>query len=376
MRLGLDAREISGGLRTGIGRSLANFIRYFGDTDARHTLILFAADEPPLTLPENIEFVRVKSAPTPYWDQILLPQAIKNSRIDLFYSPYYKIPLAARAPVVSQIFDLMFLDFPVYKQSLTLWQKTYYALFGRLCAARSISIITDSQHAKHAIIRLWKVMPQKISVIQPGLANRFQPVTDRSRLRHVQQKFGLPDKYILYFGNFKPHKNVDTLIEAFALISARFKDHYLVLAGHLANHRGRLNAKLAAHHLNQRVVLTGPVEESDGPEALLTLAEIFVFPSLYEGFGLPPLEAMACGTPVVAANATSLPEVLGDAALLVDAANPRELAHAMALLLQDAGMRKALSLKGLARVAVFRQAHTTAKLYQHLIQLLENPGLR
>jgi len=108
----------------------------------------------------------------------------------------------------------------------------------------------------------------------------------------------------------------------------------------------------------------------------LTLAEIFVFPSLYEGFGLPPLEAMACGTPVVAANATSLPEVLGDAALLVDAANPRELAHAMALLLQDAGMRKALSLKGLARVAVFRQAHTTAKLYQHLIQLLENPGLR
>jgi glycosyltransferase involved in cell wall biosynthesis len=373
MQLGLDARELSGGLRTGIGRSLANFIRYFGDNDTRHRLVLFAEDALPLTLPENIELVRVQSAPTQYWDQVLLPGALKTSGIDLFYSPYYKIPLAARIPVVSQIFDLMFLEFPFYKQSLTLRQKAYYTLFGRLCAARSISIITDSQHAKHAIMRIWKIRPQKISVIQPGLAKRFQPVTDRSRLEKVQQKFGLPDKYILYLGNFKPHKNVDTLIEAFALIADQFKDHFLVLAGHLENHIAQLKAKLTAHDLKRRVVLTGPIDESDCPEAVLTLAEIFVFPSLYEGFGLPPLEAMACGTPVVASKATSLPEVLGDAGLLVDAADPHELARAMALLLQDAGLRKSQSLKGFSRAANFREEHTTAKLYQHILQLLENP---
>jgi len=371
MQLGLDAREIRNGVITGIGRSLSNFIHYFGENDSRHKLVLFSDKTLPLDLPGNVHQVVINSAPTFYWDQVLLPKALKESRIDLFYSPYYKIPIATSIPVISQILDLMYLVFPAYKRALGLRGRIYYVLFGRLCAHKSVSIVTDSQCAKEDIVRCWKINPQKIEVIHLGLGRRYRPVRNSNCLKQVKQRFGLPDKFILYLGNFKPHKNVAALIEAFAQIAANYPDYHLVLAGSCDKHAEDLKGYIAAHNISRRVVFTDTVRESDYPEAILSMAEIFVFPTLYEGFGLPPLEAMACGTPVIASNTTAVPEVVGDAGLLVYPRDINALANAIAELLKDPQKRESLSQKGLERAESFREEYTAGKLYQYIIGFLE-----
>jgi glycosyltransferase involved in cell wall biosynthesis len=372
MKIGIDAREIQNGVITGIGRSLSNFIHYFGENDIRHKLILFSDKALPFVFPENVKPVILDSAHTVYWDQVRLPNALKKWGIDLFYSPYYKIPIATSVPVMSQILDLMYLVFPDYKNELGMWRRIYYALFGRLCAYKSVSIVTDSQHAKDDIVRCWQINPQKIEVIHLGLGSRYQPVRDLDCLTQVRQRLNLPDKFILYLGNFKPHKNVTALVDAFAQIATHHQDYHLVLAGACDKHVKGLKEYVTARNLTRRVVFTDMIRESDCPEAILSMAEVFVFPTLYEGFGLPPLEAMACGTPVVASNATAVPEVVGDAGILVNPRDINAMGNAIASLLRDPQKRELLSQKGLRRADNFREETTAGKLYQHIIGFLEN----
>jgi glycosyltransferase involved in cell wall biosynthesis len=371
MRLGLDAREIRNGVITGIGRSLSNFIHYFGENDIRHELILFSDKALPFDFPENVKQVILDSAPTFYWDQVILPKALKTCGIDLFYSPYYKAPLSTSIPLITQILDLMWLGFQPYKQSIGITGRIYYSLFGKAYAKKSLGIITDSEHAKSDIIKFWNIRRDKIEVIPLGLANRYRQVQDADILNKVKTQFRLPEKYILYLGNFKPHKNIKSLVYAFKKIEQKILDYKLVLAGPLDQH-GQVIQKLVSDlDLTPRVLFTDTIKEEDNPEALLSMAEIFVFPTLYEGFGLPPLEAMACGTPVVASSLTSVPEVVGDAGLSVNPLDINEISQAMTELIDNPAKRETYSEYGLERASQFREKTTTAKLYQHIISIAE-----
>jgi len=371
MRIGIDTREIQNGVITGIGRSLANLINYFIKYDTQHTLILFSEKSLPINSNNKVRQVNLKKCSTFIWDQMKLLKALKKHAIDLFYSPYYKIPLFSDVPSVSQILDLMFLIHPPYKKNLNLGQKIYYTVFGKVFARKSISIITDSQHAKNDIIKQWKVNPQKIIVIPLGLADRYKPVTDKNLLKRVRSKLNLPQNYILYLGNFKPHKNVSSLIQAYKVIETKFPEYKLVLAGTLDKHGIKIKNYAAQQGLKNKVLFTDTVREKDFPEAMISMADLFVFPTLYEGFGLPPLEAMACGTPVVASNLTSIPEVLGDAGILVNPMDIGELAEAISDLLKDSEKRAKYSKNGLKRAKKFREKDTTGKLYEHIISILE-----
>ena len=188
MNIGVDVREIQDGVITGIGRSLSNFIQYFGDNELKHKLFLFSEKELKIDRNTNIENIALKENSTFIWDQWKLPKSMKNCNIDLFYSPYYKIPLLSDIPTVGQILDLMFLIHPDYKNNLPISHKLYYAIFGRAFAKKSLSIITDSEHAKNDIIKLWNVNPQKIVVIPLGLAYRYRPVKDKQLLNQVRKK--------------------------------------------------------------------------------------------------------------------------------------------------------------------------------------------
>lgn len=371
MRLGVDAREIQDGVVTGIGRSLANFIAYFGTHDASHELVLFAEKNLPIPLGPRCREVVIPAWPTFLWDQWRLPLRLKGERIDLFYSPYYKLPLFSSIPAVGQVLDLMYLVFPPYVQALGPLGRLYYATVGRACALKAIAVVTDSDHARGDIIRLWGIRPEKIAVIPLGLADRYRPVTDREVLAAVRQRFGLPDRYLLYLGNFKPHKNVVSLVRAFAGVRKAFEGCKLVLAGPLDAHGQAIRAQVEAAGLAGDVVFTGAVREEDQPEALLSMAELFVFPSLYEGFGIPPLEAMACGVAVVASDRTAIPEVVGDAGLSVDPLDIRALEEAIASLLGDEPLRKRYALKGLKRAEGFRAEQTAGRLYRHIIEIME-----
>jgi glycosyltransferase involved in cell wall biosynthesis len=373
MNIGIDAREIQNGVVTGIGRSLANYIEYFQTHNKDRKLVLFSENEINANQINNVDCVVLPPKfNVLFWDQVLLPSSLKINEIDLFYSPYYKAPLATRIPIITQILDLMWLGFQPYKESIGITGKLYYSLFGKAFAKKSLSIITDSEHAKSDIIKFWNINPNKIEVIPLGLADRYRPVYDAAILNKVKTKLKLPEKYILYLGNFKPHKNLKSLVYAFKKIEQKFLDYKLVLAGPLDQH-GRVIQKLISDlDLTPRVLFTDTIKEKDNPEALLTMAEVFVFPTLYEGFGLPPLEAMACGTPVVASNLTSVPEVVGDACLSVNPLDINEISHAITDLIENPAKRKTYSEYGLERASQFREKDTTAKLYHHIISIAEN----
>jgi len=372
--IGIDGREIQKGVITGIGRSLANFVHYFGKHDKAHTLVMFSEETIPLHFHGNVRQVVLKAAPALIWDQWHLPMALKANHIDLFYSPYYKVPLSTKIPVVNQILDLMYLVFPAYRRNIGTLGRVYYDTFGKAFAGKSISIITDSEHARGDIIRIWRVKPEKIAVIPLGVAGRYVPVNDEALLSHVRQRLGLPSQYILYLGNFKPHKNVVSLIRAFKRIEKRFSEYKLILAGPLDSNGVELQALVSKEGLQDRVVFTDTIREEDYPEALLSMADLFVFPTLYEGFGLPPLEAMACGTPVITSNLTAVPEVIGEAGVMVNPLDVDELSQAIAGLLEDPDKRARYSRQGLDRAKMFSEEKTTGKIYQHIVSLLEDIG--
>ncbi|MEW6334445.1 MAG: glycosyltransferase family 1 protein [Thermodesulfobacteriota bacterium] len=371
MRLGVDAREIQDGVLTGIGRSLDNFIAYFARHDSTHELVLFAGKKLPIPVASRCREVTLPPGPTFFWDQWMLPRRLKRERIDLFYSPYYKLPLLTSVPVVNQVLDLMYLVYPPYVRALGRFGRLYYATIGRACAQKAIGIITASDHAKADIIRLWRISPKKITVVPLGLADRYTPVTDRGTRAGVRARFGLPERYILYLGNFKPHKNVASLVQAFAGVKKAFRDHKLVLAGPLDAHGQAIRAQVSAAGLAGDVIFTGAIREEDLPEVLLSMADLFVFPSLYEGFGIPPLEAMACGTPVIASALTAVPEVVGDAGVLVDPRDADALKEAIVLMLNDEGRRRMYAQRGLIRAEGFRADQTAGRLYRHIIGILE-----
>jgi glycosyltransferase involved in cell wall biosynthesis len=372
MNIGVDVREIQNGVITGIGRSLSNFIQYFGDNEFKHKLFLFSEKELKINHNTRIKSIALKENSTFIWDQWKLPKSMKNCDIDLFYSPYYKIPLFSNIPTVGQILDLMFLIHPDYKNNLPISHKLYYAIFGRAFARKSLSIITDSEHAKNDIIKLWNVNPQKIVVIPLRLADRYRPVKDKQLLNKVRKRLKLSEKFIMYLGNFKPHKNVPSLIKAFKKIERKLPEHKLVLAGPLDRHGEKIKDLVSRNRLINRVVFTDTVRESDYPEAIFSMADIYVFPTLYEGFGLPPLEAMACGTPVVTSGLTSVPEVISDAGVLVNPFDIDELSGAINDLLSNPKKREKYALAGLERSKQFRKERTSGQIYRHLLNLLES----
>ena len=371
MRLGVDAREIQDGVVTGIGRSLANFISYFAGHDSTHELVLFAEKKLPIPLSSRCRELTIPPGLTLLWDQWKLLRQLRRERIDLFYSPYYKLPLLSSIPAVNQVLDLMYLAFPPYVRALGIFGRLYYATIGRACSLKAIAVITDSAHAKADIIRLWRIRPEKIAVIPLGVADRYTPVTDGEICARVRERFGLPERYILYLGNFKPHKNVASLVQAFAGVRKVCKDYKLVLAGPLDAHGQAIKAHVVEAGLAEDVVFTDAIHEEDLPEVLLSLAELFVFPSLYEGFGIPPLEAMACGTPVIASNRTAIPEVVGDAGLLVDPLDIEALQGAIISLLGDVDCCKMYAERGLKRAEGFRGEQTAGRLYRHIVKILE-----
>jgi glycosyltransferase involved in cell wall biosynthesis len=242
---------------------------------------------------------------------------------------------------------------------------------------RAEHILADSESTRHDLVELLKVEPTRVSVIYPGVEARFARVTDAYALRSVTDRYQLPENFVLGLGTLQPRKNFEGLIKAFGgLVSGsaaaeRFPDLHLVIGGGSGWMDQEILQTVNRCGLQERVRLIGFVRDQDLP-ALYSLASVFAFPSWYEGFGLPILEAQACGTPVVAASNSSLPEVVGeDGGLLVDAADTDELGRALVLALTDVGRRAELISAGLRQAARFRW-ETAA---QQLLAVYERFGI-
>ncbi|MBI4301043.1 MAG: glycosyltransferase family 4 protein [Chloroflexi bacterium] len=293
-----------------------------------------------------------------WFEQVALPRACQRYNIDLLHVPYFGPPIFKPCPTVVTIHDLIMLILPQYRGSLLV--RLYTALASK-AAKRANLIIADSQCTKKDIIRLLGIEETKIKVIYLGCEDSFKPSDDPVAWDGLRQQYGLTDRFILYLGGWDQRKNVASLIRAFAPLEGPWQ---LAIAGEIPPSRSplfpNLNQIVAAMKVQSRVNFLGFVSEDVQP-LLYSKATLFVFPSLYEGFGLTPLEAMACGAPTLCSNAASLPEVVGEGAHLFDPRKEGDLEHSLALLLADEGLRSELKKRGLKRAQRFSWPRTVAE---------------
>lgn len=347
MKLGIDGRELSVGVRTGIGCYLISVVR--GARQENVECAIYADRELPVREQLQGAVVRIiPRRPTVWWDQISLPRQLAKDNISVFLSPYYKGPLWASCPVVLTIHDLLFIEYlnesrPVYDRTMT-WLAGLYA-------GRAAAIITDSEHARRTIVSRLGLGPERVTAIPLSVAPEFHPVPFSEE---VSRRYGVRRPYLLTVGNFLPHKNLIRLVQAFAGLAEHIRrDCSLVLAGDDGGRRDSILAEARRLGIEKDVVVTGVVADVDLP-VLYAGCAVFVMPSLDEGFGLPAAEAMACGAPVIASDRASLPEVVGDAALLVDPSRAVAIAAALASVLSNPALREDLRNRSLKRAEAFR----------------------
>ena len=362
IRVGIDGRELAAGVRTGIGRYLIEVLRAASQSEVECIVYGDLNTRLPITLPK-VTLQTIESRWTQWWDQVSLPLRLARDRTSVLLSPYYKGPLFSPCRVVLTIHDLYFIHYPRKR-----WQ-AYGALttrLARLYASRAAAIITDSEYSKRSIVERLGVSPGKVTVIPVALGPEFKP---EPFTESVATRYGITSPYILYVGNFRPHKNLSRLILAFANLSKALRDtHQLVLAGGDREHRQTLEGLVCDLGITDRVLFPGLIEDTHLP-AVYSGCTLFVLPSLEEGFGLPALEAMACGAPVVAGNRAAIPEVVAKAAILVDPEDVPAMSEAMAEVLTVSHLRGTLRQSGLARALEFSSDRTSMRVLALLCEV-------
>jgi glycosyltransferase involved in cell wall biosynthesis len=297
-----------------------------------------------------------------FWTQQSLPQAAARAQCGVLHSPAMLAPLKCRLPVVLTIFDLYIIR---RKKSFPLWNSKSMNYFLPKILNSSSHIIAISQFTKQEIMEIYPHLPEsKITVTLLGLEPNFKRVRKDESLK-IKNKYSLSKPYIMGVSTIEPRKNIKNLISSFARIQKKIEQD-LVLVGGYGWKSADLMKLTRRINLEKRIKFLGYVPKNDLP-ALYSLADGFVYPSLYEGFGLPPLEAMACGCPVITSNCASIPEVVGTAAVLIDPKNIEELSCAMETLMGDENKRASLRIAGMKRAADFsweKCAKKTIEVYE------------
>jgi glycosyltransferase involved in cell wall biosynthesis len=305
-----------------------------------------------------------------WFEQVGAPLAAARLRADLLHVPYFAPPLAARMPVVATILDIIPLLLPEYRGRAAV--RSYMRLVA-LAARRAAHVIAISDDSRADIVAHLGVAPGRVTAVPLAAGPQYRPLDHAQAVACAAERYGLREPFIYYVGGLDARKNVATLVRAFGrMIRAGGPRATLAIAGRALGADTRLfpdlDAVIAAERLEQHVRRI-EVPYADGP-LLYSAATVFAFPSRYEGFGLPPLEAMACGTPTVVATASSLPEVVGDAALRVAPDDVSGWAGALWRLLADEGLRAELRRRGLARASQFsydRVARETSEIYAQTV---------
>jgi glycosyltransferase involved in cell wall biosynthesis len=347
VRIGIDARKLHD---FGIGTYIRNLVRHLAriDRDSDYVLLCRPADVRfGSTLGPNFRAVAEKAGPYSIREQYRVPFDVRRQRIDVFHEPHYVLPLLTPGRAVVTIHDCIHLMFPQYLPN----RLAYAYARGSMWAAtrRASRILTVSESSKRDILRFFHVQPEKISVIYNAIDERFAIRPSDEEMDRVRERYQLDGQFVLYAGNVKPHKNIERLIDAFHRVRrAGFDKARLVIIGDEISRYQALRRAVHLHNLHKHVRFLGFVSD-ETLAVLYRLAAVFVFPSLYEGFGFPPLEAMASGTPVVTSNVSSLPEVVGDAALLVDPHDADAIADGISRVLDDPMLRASLVARGFER---------------------------
>ncbi len=297
------------------------------------------------------------------WEQFAQPAAIRKAHLDLVHAPVYAAPLGSRCPFVVTLHDMV--PF-VYPEMLRPAKRAYLRRIVALSARRSAAVICISESTRRDVLRILGISPDKVHVVPVGVEPAMKPLP-RAEVDAFRVKRGLPEEYLLYVGTLEPRKNIPLLLRAYyVLLQAGRALPPLLVGGGKGWYYSAIEELISDLALGDHVRLVGYI-----PQEELALwyngAKVFIFPSLYEGFGIPPLEAMACGVPVITSNTSALPEVVEDAGMMVDAHSPDELAVALDHVLRDPQLHRSMAQRGLERAAHFsweQSARQTAAVYR------------
>lgn len=379
MHIGVDARILTKEKKVGLGNYCLNLLKYLAriDFDNKYTLCVDKPIEESFI--ENERFnVKVLNLGWlgrwhPWlWQLTSWPMELLFHPPDILFSPIGAFCWYRPCKFVVMIHDV---SFQISKDFFTTKIRAIWKISPNSAshsARHADMIIVPSQSTKTDVVRFYGVNPEKITVIYEGYDEEvYKPQDNPAPIEEVKREYNIPGKYILYVGTLEPRKNIPRLVEAFHSLKKEGVEHKLVVAGKLGWLYKDIFTTVTRLNLENEVIFTGYIPQKELP-ILMGGAEVFAYPSLYEGFGLPPLEAMACGTPVIVSSTSSLPEVVGDAGILVDPYNTGEIAQAMYQVISDEGLRQQIRQRGLNRAKMFsweKTAQQTLKVFESVYRL-------
>ncbi|MEW6606640.1 MAG: glycosyltransferase family 1 protein [bacterium] len=360
MKIGIDAHTI-GHKVTGNETYISNVIKALAKIDKENSYKLYYT---------NPEIVKNGFINQPNFQEILIkphspliripfsfPLEILKRPIDLFHVQYIAPPLCS-CPIIVTIHDLSFIHYPQY---FTKREQLRMSMLIPITARQATKILAVSEYSKKDIINSYRIPEDKIVVTYDGVNESFHPIDNQELLDEIVAKYGITNKFVLYVGNIHPRKNLGRLIEAYCLLKKNHNiKHKLVIVGKKAWLYADVFKRVREMGLENEIVFTEYVPQEDLP-LLYNAAEVFVYPSIFEGFGIPPLESMACGTPVITSNTSSFPEVVGDAGVTVSPHSVDDIAKAIYDVLSNPQMQKRLSEKGIERAKLFTWENTAKR---------------
>lgn len=379
MKIGIEGQRLFREKKHGMDMVALELVRNLQQLDTENQYVVFIkpdVDDSVLTETPNFKIVRLQGGFYPLWEQFALPRAAREQGCDLLHCTSNTAPIWTKIPLMVTLHDIIYMEssyLNILKGKGSLYQKfgnVYRRMFIPSVVKKSRKIITVSQFEKNRIREFFGLKDDgRLSAVYNGVSTHFKPVTEPAELKRVKDKYNLPDRFFFFLGNTDPKKNTKGTLKAFADFRKQTgEDIPLVMLDYDLTELEQLLAEIGNPELINHIVLTGYVVNTDLP-SIYSQCELFLYTSLRESFGIPMLEAMACGAPVITSTTSSMPEVAGDGALLADPFKPEEITAAMIRLTSDKDVRDDLIRKGYLQAAKFSwkaMAENVLKLYQEI----------